>query len=814
MNGRDEGDADALRRLPLVPQAGRPLPRPGSGLDCETCHRPISWTAVDLEPRRGDRLRADRGARGARLREVPSRRRLPEGRVGLRRLPPDRLREGEEPGPRRRRASRRRARPATASPTPRGTRGPLRPRGDVPARRRARDAAPAPRVTRTASTGGRPATARAATSTHYQKATNPNHMLAGFPTTCETCHKATDPTLHGRPVRPREVASRRAARDAGVHDVPPERRLPGTAATCASCHLADFQKADEPEPRRGGVPDDVRDVPQGRRRRRGRRGSSTTRRSSRSSGSHATQACASCHGNGVFKGTARDCVGCHLPDLPEGDEPESHPGRASRRRARRATRRRTRPGRGDVRPLEVAARRAARDPGVHDVPPERGLPGAADDVRLVPPGRLPEGDEPEPRRRRASRRRARRATSSPTRRGRRGRSTTRRSSRWWGSTRRRRARRATRTASTRGRRGTASGATCATTRRRRTRTTRRRGSRRRARRATRRRTRRGRRGRSTTRRSSRWWGSTRRRRARRATRTGSTRGRRGTASGATWRLPGDEEPEPRGGGVPDDVRDVPQGDGHGVDAGDVQPRDGLPARGGPRDAGVRVVPQERRLPGDAARPASGATWRSTRRRRTRTTRRRGSRRRARRATRRRTRRGTQGTFNHATVFPLVGVHATQACASCHMNGVYAGTPRTCVGCHLAKYQATTNPNHAAAGFPTTCETCHKATDTTWDAGDVQPRDGLPAGGGPRDAGVRVVPQERRLRGDAARRASGATWRSTRRRRTRTTWRRGSRRRARRATRRRTRRGTRGRSTTRRSSRWWGSTRRRRARRAT
>ncbi len=76
----------------------------------------------------------------------------------------------------------------------------------------------------------------------------------------------------------------------------------------------------------------------------------------------------------------------------------------------------------------------------------------------------------------------------------------------------------------------------------------------------------------------------------------------------------------------------------------------------------------------------------------------------------------QGTFNHAAVFPLQGRHATAACASCHINGVYGGTPRTCVGCHLSKYQATTNPNHQAAGFPTTCETCHKATDTSWGQG--------------------------------------------------------------------------------------------------
>ena len=30
-------------------------------------------------------------------------------------------------------------------------------------------------------------------------------------------------------------------------------------------------------------------------------------------GRHATTACASCHGNGVYRGTSRDCAGCHLP---------------------------------------------------------------------------------------------------------------------------------------------------------------------------------------------------------------------------------------------------------------------------------------------------------------------------------------------------------------------------------------------------------------------------------------------------------------------------------------------------------------------
>jgi len=79
-------------------------------------------------------------------------------------------------------------------------------------------------------------------------------------------------------------------------------------------------------------------------------------------------------------------------------------------------------------------------------------------------------------------------------------------------------------------------------------------------------------------------------------------------------------------------------------------------------------------------------------------------------------RWASGTFNHSQFFPLVGVHASQACAACHKNNVYKGTPRDCVGCHRANYNSAQNPNHVAAGFPTTCDSCHRATDSTWQQG--------------------------------------------------------------------------------------------------
>ncbi len=71
-----------------------------------------------------------------------------------------------------------------------------------------------------------------------------------------------------------------------------------------------------------------------------------------------------------------------------------------------------------------------------------------------------------------------------------------------------------------------------------------------------------------------------------------------------------------------------------------------------------------------------------------------------------------GTYNHATTsFPLTGAHIPTPCASCHVGGVYRGTPATCVACHQSDYNATTNPRHSTAMFPTTCTSCHSTA--TW-----------------------------------------------------------------------------------------------------
>jgi hypothetical protein len=63
-------------------------------------------------------------------------------------------------------------------------------------------------------------------------------------------------------------------------------------------------------------------------------------------------------------------------------------------------------------------------------------------------------------------------------------------------------------------------------------------------------------------------------------------------------------------------------------------------------------------------------------------------------------------FGDHAGWPLTGAHLGASCESCHIGGVYSGTPRACAGCHQPDYDRTSDPPHAASGFPTSCESCH------------------------------------------------------------------------------------------------------------
>jgi hypothetical protein len=64
-------------------------------------------------------------------------------------------------------------------------------------------------------------------------------------------------------------------------------------------------------------------------------------------------------------------------------------------------------------------------------------------------------------------------------------------------------------------------------------------------------------------------------------------------------------------------------------------------------------------------------------------------------------------FDHGwTGFELTGRHQGAACASCHAQQVYKGTPRTCVSCHA-------EPQVHRGQFGTDCASCHTTAD--WQA---------------------------------------------------------------------------------------------------
>lgn len=70
-------------------------------------------------------------------------------------------------------------------------------------------------------------------------------------------------------------------------------------------------------------------------------------------------------------------------------------------------------------------------------------------------------------------------------------------------------------------------------------------------------------------------------------------------------------------------------------------------------------------------------------------------------------------FNHTTTgFPLSGGHATAACETCHVGGIFKGTPRNCDGCHALGRRVVATPkstSHLVTDAP--CESCHFNTAT-------------------------------------------------------------------------------------------------------
>jgi hypothetical protein len=145
----------------------------------------------------------------------------------------------------------------------------------------------------------------------YDAARSPNHVAAGFPLTCETCH------------RPNHASFSQATFDhaasfplVGVHarqtcaTCHKTGMSAGTPRDCVGCHRSAYERTTSPNHAAAGFPTTCENCH--RPTDTSFRGASFNHSAVFSLvGRHAQTACASCHINNVYRGTARDCVGCH-----------------------------------------------------------------------------------------------------------------------------------------------------------------------------------------------------------------------------------------------------------------------------------------------------------------------------------------------------------------------------------------------------------------------------------------------------------------------------------------------------------------------
>ena len=89
----------------------------------------------------------------------------------------------------------------------------------------------------------------------FQKATNPNHTAAGFPTACVTCHTTTQwmgaKFDHNTATKFALTGTHVTTACSQCHA---NNRFAGTPMDCVGCHLTDYQKAMNPNHTAAGFP--------------------------------------------------------------------------------------------------------------------------------------------------------------------------------------------------------------------------------------------------------------------------------------------------------------------------------------------------------------------------------------------------------------------------------------------------------------------------------------------------------------------------------------------------------------------------------
>ena len=172
---------------------------------------------------------------------------------------------------------------------------------------------------------GKPSTCLSCHQADYNGAASPNHQSARFPTDCTTCH--TTVAWHGAtfdhnssqfPLTGAHVAVSCVDCHAdGVYD--------GKPTTCISCHRGDYDRTVQPPHATLNFPTDCTGCHTTTAWPGGRFDHATT--SFPLTGAHLPLACASCHGDGVYRGKISSCVGCHQAAFDATTDPNHRTAR-------------------------------------------------------------------------------------------------------------------------------------------------------------------------------------------------------------------------------------------------------------------------------------------------------------------------------------------------------------------------------------------------------------------------------------------------------------------------------------------------------
>ena len=146
----------------------------------------------------------------------------------------------------------------------------------------------------------------------YQGTTNPNHLAAGIPQTCDMCHTTSgwQPASFDHSKTAFPLTGAHVNVQCGLCHVNGNYNLNTTA--CVSCHMKDYQGTTNPNHAATGIPQqcEVCHSTSGWQ-------PATFDHSKTGfplTGAHVSVQCAQCHTNGNYNLGATACVGCHLKD--------------------------------------------------------------------------------------------------------------------------------------------------------------------------------------------------------------------------------------------------------------------------------------------------------------------------------------------------------------------------------------------------------------------------------------------------------------------------------------------------------------------